>query len=504
MFCSNVVSKFAGVQTERQCETVLNNFNKKSNIIFLIQDQMQQRVIKEASGCIMPNLRNLMNDGMLFERAYTCNAICSPSRASLLTGTLPHTHGMVDCTHTVPAYRAEFDDTLDTITQAMRDEGYHISYYGKWHIERSHDLKKFGIDEFETEIHIPNFPVTVKERVTISSPGYQEKMICGVFSEDATHTEEHYIYEKAMADIDKRLDAKRPFCTFISTYAPHDPYCVPEEIYNLYENKELALPHSYTDTMDDKPAIYRRMRDALTSLSDEDFRMAQRCYYSYCTLVDIQIGKLVSYLKEKKLYDDTMIICMSDHGDMMGAHGLMMKSVEAFEEIYRIPLIVKLPYQERAGQVCDFYINTYEIGPTILELTGCRSLHGQHTGTSMVPWITGENKDNHYAFAEFFGQRFAYTQRIIWVDNLKYVFNAFADDELYDLNVDPDEQVNLQSHPDYQEKKIELCSRMWEIIQETNDYTMADAEYFLLRIAPIGPGPKKNRSEFSIYNKSFQ
>ena len=89
---------------------------KKTNIVFLIQDQMQQQVLREESGCIMPNLWQMMEDSVEFERAYSCNAVCSPARASLMTGVLPHIHGMVDCTHTVPQYRADYDDTLDTFT----------------------------------------------------------------------------------------------------------------------------------------------------------------------------------------------------------------------------------------------------------------------------------------------------------------------------------------------------------------------------------------------------
>ncbi len=476
---------------------------KKPNIIFLIQDQMQYQVTQESSGCIMPNLHALMRDSICFERAHTCNAICSPSRASLLTATLPHIHGMVDCTHTVPSYRAEFDDSLDTFTQALKDGGYGISYYGKWHIERSHKLERFGIDTYETEMHIPGFPVTVVDKAVVKTPGYSDKMVCGVFSEDRTQTEEHYIFEKAIADIKARQEQERPFCCFISTYAPHDPYCVPREIYDMYKEMDIELPESFRDPMEDKPAVYRRMRKPLEQLSDEEYKKAKRCYYSYCTLVDIQIGKLISFLKEQRLYDQTMIVCMSDHGDMMGAHGLMMKSVEPFEEVYHIPLIMKLPNQERAGQKADFYINTYEVAPTVLELAGCRSLRGDQVGTSMVSWITGEKTDGHYAFAEFFGQRYAYTQRIYWQDNWKYVFNAFDEDELYDLEYDPGECKNLSEDSKYQEKKRELCKAMWEQIKRSGDRTLIDAEYYLLRFAPVGPGPKRQDDIYSIYNKKF-
>lgn len=475
----------------------------KPNIIFLIQDQMQQGVLLEESGCILPSMRALMEDGIDFDHAYTCNAICSPARASLLTGTLPHVHGMVDCTHTVPAYRAEYDYSLDTLTNALHDEGYGISYYGKWHIERSHDLSRFGIERYETEVHLPKHSVTMIDKMIMKTSGYQDKTVCGIFAEGEASTDEHYVYDRSMEYMAQCHAEGRPFCSFISTNAPHDPYCVPKEVYDLYADVPMILPRSHYDSMQDKPVIYRRMREALGDLQRADYEKAMRCYYSYCTLVDIQVGRLVSFLKENRLYDDTLIVLMSDHGDMMGAHGLMMKSVECFEEIYHIPLVMKLPGQDRAGETVDFYISTPEIGQTVLELAGCRPLSGKHVGQSMVPWLNGEKTDKHYAFAEFFGQRFFYTQRIYWQDDVKYVFNAFDDDEMYDLESDPDELMNVSAQRDYAETKKKLCERMWEIIKDTEDATLADAEYYLMRFAPVGPGEKKQMGDYTLYNKTF-
>lgn len=475
----------------------------KPNIIFLIQDQMQQAVIHEESGCIMPNMNRLLQDSAEFVHTHTANAICSPARASFFTGTLPHVHGMVDCTHTVPPYRAEYDENLDTITRALHEEGYHVSYYGKWHVERSHELEKYGFDDYETELHIPGFSVTMQKKVTLHTDGYADKTVCGIFREGQEQTEEYYVYRKAIEDIERHRTDGKPFCTFISTYAPHDPYVVPEEIYEMYEGREPELPKSYYDSMQDKPGIYRRMRSALDELSDDDFRMAMRCYYSYCTLVDLQMGRLFRYLKENDLYENTMIVCLSDHGDMMGAHRMMMKSVECFEEIYHIPFVMKLPGQQYAGCKVDAQVSICEVAPTVLELAGCRKLRGKYTASSVVPWLTGERKDARTCIAEFFGQRFSYTQRIVWRENIKYVFNAFDEDELYDLAKDPHELNNLNHHPDYVEKKKELCRRMWEIIKNTDDMTMADAEYYLMRFAPVGPGRKKQAGEYSIYNKAF-
>jgi arylsulfatase A-like enzyme len=464
---------------------------------------MQQNVINKESGCIMPNLHMLMDDSVVFEQAHTCNAICSPARASLMTGTLPHTHGMVDCTHTVPPYRAEYNDQLDTITRVFHEEGYHVSYYGKWHIERTHKLENYGIDVYETELHIPSSAVTMTDKIMVSTPGYPDKMVAGIFSEDEAVTDEHYIYQKAIEDIEANKNSGKPFCTFLSTNAPHDPYCVPQSVYDLYENCPLSLPVSFSDSMEDKPAIYRRMRSALASLTCDDFCKVMRCYYSYCTLVDIQIGKLIRYLKDNDLYDNTLIICLSDHGDMMGAHGMMMKSVESFEEIYRIPLIMKLPGQKMAGEKKSFYITINEVGPTVLDLVGCRPLNGDYIGQSLVPWLNGEKKDGHYSFAEFFGQRFAFTQRIYWQDHLKYVFNAFDYDELYDLEKDPFEMQNLVNDPSYQDLKTEMCKKMWQIVCDTDDTSLADATYYLMRFAPIAPGPKKTNGTYSLYNKVF-
>ena len=121
----------------------------------------------------------------------------------------------------------------------------------------------------------------------------------------------------------------------------------------------------------------------------------------------------------------------------------------------------------------------------------------------MVPWIRGEKTDGHYCFAEFFGQRYAFTQRIYWEDNMKYVFNAFAQDELYDLEADPWEMANLADNPAYEAKKRELCARMWELVKESGDVSLADAEYAPLQIAPVGPGEKKIANGYSIYNKNF-
>ena len=475
---------------------------EKKNIIFIICDQLQKRTTEKDSPCIMPNLQRLRNDSVDFPNAHTANAICSPSRASLMTARLPHNHGMVDCTHTVPKYRADYDSGLDTISRRLSEEGYSLSYYGKWHVERSYKLEDYGFEEYETELDLPSFSRTPIKRLEVQTEGYDNKVICGVYEEGEDCTEEAYIYSKAIDFIErKKTDA--PFCTFISAYAPHDPYTVPQEVYKLYEGKELPLPESFFDNMEDKPAVYRRLKNVWAEFGEDEAREIMRCYYSYCTLVDIQVGKLLKYLKDKNLYDDTIIVFTADHGDMMGAHGLFCKGVPCFEETYAIPLIIKQPGNIKSGISCNAYVNMYDIAPTVLEMSGCSPLKNTVDGHSIIPYLNGVADENTFCYAEFEGQRYSYTQRLVWKDGFKYVFNAFDFDEFYDLKNDPYELNNLSDHPDYLAKKKELVSLMWKRIAESGDDTMGDAQYIMHRFAPEGPRNNKKNSEFLLYNKSF-
>lgn len=470
------------------------------NIIFLLCDQMQQKAVMDPNSCCnMPNLKELMADSLTFQRAHTVNPICSPARASLITGVLPHNHGMVDCTHTVPSYRAEFDDSLLTLPEAVKSAGYRMAYYGKWHIERSYDLTRYGFDEYETEKQIPKRTLTPKKRVVVKTPGYKDNTVAGVYTEDSSHSEEYYIYNRAMSFIDKASDA--PFCVFVSTYAPHDPYVIPEEIYDLYRGFEPELPVNMKDPLTDKPFLYSRLRQVWKDMSREDILDILRCYYGYCSLVDVQIGHLIRFLKERNLYDNTLIVFLSDHGDMVGGHGLFCKGVPAFEEAYRIPLVMKLPGQKLAGQTRYDFADTCDILPTVLHVAGIPWTGQQTDGVNLLDDANPVSKEVGYA--EFHGQRYSYTQRVVWWEHLKYVFNAFDRDELYDLAIDPDEQINRIDDPRYEGKKKHLAALMWQRVIDTNDWSLRDAQYYMHRFAPVGPQCKMSGAEFDLYNKSF-
>ncbi|MBW2428666.1 MAG: sulfatase-like hydrolase/transferase, partial [Deltaproteobacteria bacterium] len=123
----------------------------KPNLLFLMTDQQRADTIESHTACQTPNLDKLVAGGTWFRRCYTVNPICSPARASLLSGVLPHSHGMVDVAHAVPSYRAKFDTTLPLWPQMLQRAGYDTAYFGKWHVERSHCLENFGFETYEIE-----------------------------------------------------------------------------------------------------------------------------------------------------------------------------------------------------------------------------------------------------------------------------------------------------------------------------------------------------------------
>jgi arylsulfatase A-like enzyme len=228
-----------------------------------------------------------------------------------------------------------------------------------------------------------------------------------------------------------------------------------------------TLPASFDDDLADRPAIYRRQRSVWSDLSEADFRTATACYYAACGLVDDQVGRLLDRVEEAGQRDDTIVVYTSDHGDLMGAHRLLLKGVPAFEEVYRVPLIVSWPAAIEGGQVIDDLVQSHDVAETLSRLTEVGL--GGHA-VDLLPRLTGAGgPPRTTAVAELHGQRFSYTQRVVWQDHWKYVFNAFDFDELYDLDADPWELTNLAGSPEHRAVVAELRLHLLDWMLETED-----------------------------------
>ena len=461
------------------------------NLLFLITDQQRADTVEPGTPCSTPNIDTLAAAGTRFARCYAPNPICSPTRASLMTGLLPHSHGMVDTTHAVESYRAELKPGLLFWSQVLQAAGYHTAYFGKWHIERTNRLEAFGFEtydvaKYQQKLGLVEQTAPLRLRGVVKHKGYRDFLLYGVTEAPVENTPEYGLYSDGIQFLERAArEPDRPWALFISTEAPHDPYVVPETYYRRYDPAGIPRPPSFDDDLADRPAIYRRMQGVWRDLSWSQFAEAIACYYAFCSLIDDQVGRIVAALRRLELEANTLIVFTSDHGDYMGAHRLMLKGIPAFDDVYRIPLVMKGPGIP-AGRQINQIVTLLDLAPTLVALTTGREFAGH--GRSLIPLWQSKRPDwPSEALAECHGQRFYYTQRIIWRDNYKYIFNGFDEDELYDLTVDPFEMRNLAQDPAFRAILETLASRMWEIMRETGDRNMYEAQYGMFRFAPVGP-----------------
>lgn len=488
--------------------------SRHPNLLLVITDQQRADTVTADGPCLTPNLQSLAAQGATFERCYSPNPICSPTRASLFTGLLPHSHHVEDVTHAAPPPKSELAADVPFWPRLLQEAGYRTGYFGKWHVERSERLERFGFDEYETELNLVGVPTTrrsLRSERYVSQPGYRDFLLYGVSNDPPETTREHQLFGRGIRFIESAgAERERPWALVIAAEAPHDPYVATAEHRSRYDAATLALPVSRYDDLAERPAIYRRMQRVWQDLSDDDAREAMACYYANCSLIDDQMGRIVAALERTGQLDNTLIVFTSDHGDLLGAHGLWLKGVPAFEETYRVPLLLAGP-GITPGASCQRAVSLVDLGATLTTLLLGRDFPGH--GRDLTPLLAGEGSwsvkptartetagetppagdDNTNrpiaadAYAEFHGQRFAFTQRVVWHGRHKLVFNAFAEDELYDLDADPFELRNLAAYPEHGETLRRLTNLMWRVAHDTGDDTFTESHYGTLRFAAVGP-----------------
>ncbi len=459
----------------------------RPNIVLIITDHTNAAAVAPSSQCLTPNLDALAAEGVRFARCYTTNAICSPARASLMTGLYPSTHGMWDCTHT---QRAEWVDVpaerFTYFSSVLAEAGYRNGYFGKWHVEQSNKLENFGWHEYELcgRVSLAADPDTA---VTVDTPGYRQYRLAAVATDGETPA--HPAFDRGIDFLARQAGSDRPFCCVVSTIEPHDTYVAPKRFFDLYDLDAVRVSPTLRDDLAGKPEVLKRMQAVWAELSEADWRMISAAYWAVISYLDHELGRLIEALKRNGQYDNTVIVFTSDHGDMLGAHGLATKGVgTAYEEVYNIPLIVRAPGACRCGEDTATCTSLIDLAPTLLELAAAPALPDAQ-GRSLVPVLAGTHDPADWAdaYAEFFGQRFVYTQRITWHGPWKYIFSPGGIDELYNLADDPHEMNNLAADPAHRATLEAMVARMWRKMAAIGDKSLYNTHYATLRTAPIGP-----------------
>lgn len=475
--------------------------NSRPNFLLFLFDGMQAATINAAHQCQTPNIKRLQQRGVTFQRAHTSCPVCSPARGSLMTGLLPHNHGVLEVEHGKDADQCVLREDKPHWAQRLVDVGYRTGYFGKWHIERSNELERFGwqthvVKGSEHHKHLGKgthaFHAEELDPALCGyledPPGYNRILHYGVTDVAPEERPSGVSMNCASEFLDERIGGEEPWCCAVSFSEPNEALVCGRSAFERYDVDAIELPKNLDADFSNRPNLYQREQEITRNLSDDHWRMARACYYGCITEMDAQFGVLFDQLESADALENTVIILMADHGRYVGAHGFDAHNIGAFEEIYRIPLVMAGP-GIAAAATSDALVGIQDLCPTILELAGAETIDVPDSNSfAAVLAQPGETPEIlREGFAEYHGSRFPLAQRILWEERWKMVFNGFDFDELYDLENDPHEMENLAREESQRGRLRAMMSRIWKRMRDTNDRTLLETHYFSLRLGAVGP-----------------
>jgi len=464
---------------------------KKPNILFIVTDQHPLHGVScyGAPVCRTPNIDFLALDGVKFTRAYTPCSICVPARASILSGLYPHNHGAFYNSGYLQKWTEnQIGAGVEMYPARLKDAGYRTGFTGKWHgglAEKPADVGFEGMNlpghrsKWDSEDYLDYLKakgLKVPERIIewdAQGDNPRGGNISGYLTGSLDGAPMMFLADYTNRMLREYAGDSRPFFLACNFWGPHSPYVPTEDYRDMYDPRDIRPWASFEDDLSGRPAIHRKYRDVLfpeAARADWETwsRVLARCY-AQTTMVDTAIGTIINELKNLGIYNDTMIIFTADHGDTCGIHGgAFDKGAMAYEEVYRIPLIVKMPGNCFAGATRDSFVGLIDLADTFCETAG--TTMSASDGTSLLGLIENSSLEGREDFfAEFNGHRLPVGQRILWWKDYKYVFNFADTDELYDMASDPTEMNNRVNDGEISDVLAEMKSRMRRQIEGTRD-----------------------------------
>ena len=457
---------------QRWCNVAAAADSRRPNVVVVLVDDLRWDEMSCAGHPFIntPHIDRIAREGARFRNAFCTTPLCSPVRASLLTGLYTHHHGILDNTN-----RSAASHQLMTFPRLLQKAGYETAYVGKWHMGND-DTARPGFDHW----------VSMKGQGTSFDP---ELNVDGKRSRFTGHTTD-VLNEKAAAFL--RKERVKPFCLYIAHKALHpelvqfddgsisDPKAakfVPAKRHSqLYADAAVPRRLNVTDTLEGKPAL-RRPVEGLPPLSratgtdNETMRNRARMLAG----VDDGVGMLLDALKDTDNLDNTVLVFTSDNGYWYGEHGLSVERRLAYEEGIRIPLLVRYPRLVRAGLIIDKFALSVDLAPTVLELAGVTTDHAMD-GRSLVPLLAENIPEDwrtsfpiEYNTDTVFPRVLTMGYRAIRTERFKYIHYLELEgmDELYDLMTDPYEMINLINDPVSQASLRQLQEELTRLMEAT-------------------------------------
>ncbi|AXY24185.1 Choline-sulfatase (plasmid) [Komagataeibacter saccharivorans] len=419
--------------------------SNRPNFLVVLADQLTAALLpavlggRDPSPVIAPNLTDLAAQGVVFSNAYTNSPLCGPSRAAFMSGLLPTISGVYD-------NACEWHADTPTFGHRLRLSGYRTILSGKMHFVGPDQLHGFE-ERLTTDIYPADFswvpdwlhpeirPDWYHSMDSVHQAGPVVRSNQIDYDEEVAFTTRRKLYDLA------RVRDGRPFCMLVSFTHPHDPFNIGQEWWDRYA--DVPIPSPRVDMIpDDHPSV-TRIRETCGIAADpatpQAVARARRAYFGAISYIDHQVGRLRAVLRETGLDRNTVIVFTSDHGEMLGEHGLWYK-MSFYEGASRVPLIFSGPDFFRPRIVRDA-VSLVDVGETLCGLSGAPPAP-RTDGRSLVLHLNGSGGHDG-VFGEYCGEGTTAPVSMIRRGRWKFIHSPGEPDQLFDLSGDPDETHNL-------------------------------------------------------------
>ena len=437
------------------------------NILILMVDQLNGTFFPDgpAQWLHTPHLKKLAEQSTRFANAYTASPLCAPGRAAFMSGQLPSKNHVYD-------NAAEFSSTIPTYAHHLRRAGYHTCLSGKMHFVGPDQLHGFE-ERLTTDIYPADFGWTPDyrkpgERIdwwyhnmgSVTGAGVAEITNQLEYDDEVAHHAKRKLYDLA------RGADERPWCLTVSFTHPHDPYVARRKYWDLYEGCAHLQPQVAAIPYEEQDAHSRRIFDANDwrsfDISECMIERSRRAYFANISYLDEKIGEILTVLESTDQCAN--IVFLSDHGDMLGERGLWFK-MSFFEGSARVPLMIRSP--EMAPGCVQAPVSTIDVCPTLCKLAGVSldEVAPWTTGESLVP--LGQGAERLSPVMMEYAAEASYAP-MVSLRSGRWKFNRclLDPDQLFDLETDPHELVNLATAPTHQAVVEELSAEIdtrWDL-----------------------------------------
>jgi arylsulfatase len=439
------------------------------NILWICTDQQRWDTIGALNNPHVhtPNIDRLVESGVAFNYAYCQNPICSPSRSSFLTGMYPA--AVNGCINGNDQWR----NSAPLVTKMLADGGYRCGLSGKLHLagkmgrpeQRPSDGDGYAV--FHPS-HGPQEPIANEYWDWLAAQGHDYRTL----KRELGHIPAELHQTKWCADraIDFiRGNAGRPWLFSYNCYDPHNPFDPPPEFVERYDLEKLELLFRESDL-----PFQRKLADMGINFQTEpehpdafDGKLLKAQYLAQIDQIDVHVGRMMAALEQSGQLEDTIVIFMSDHGDMTGDHGLRQKGCRFYDAAVRVPLIVSWPGRFQAGLRSDALVELIDIAPTLLEIAGIEQPHAMQ-GRSLHGILTGQadpGEHREFVRAEYYGTLEGPQTYATMIRDRRYkhiVYHGHDYGELYDMEQDPGEFNSLWDDPAHADMRFAMTLRNFD------------------------------------------